>query len=120
MKNIYFVVLFSLCFLAIKSATLCPRDPTEGVDEQKTLDECKVIQVSEGMKACCLLDFKYNGMTGKTCYALTEAEVNNRQLAIDALKTQYQGSEGTIVCDGDKNNSSYIKFSLLSILLLLL
>lgn len=120
MKSIYFVVLFALSFLAIKSATTCPRDPREGVDEQKTLDECKVIAVAEGMKACCLLDFKYEGMTGKTCYSLTESEVNNRQSAIDALKTQFPGSEGTIVCDGDKNGSSYLKFSLLSILLLLL
>ena len=70
------------------------------------------------------MDYKYQGTSGKSCFSLTKDEYDNRNKAIEKLKTNFPGSEGTIECKGDNKSSSStllkISKSLFSLLLILI
>jgi len=80
------------------------------------------LNTPSGYDACCLLTWKYNGNSGKSCFSLTNEEVADRNIALDKLRKQYSGSTGTIVCKGEKedNTSFFLKISLIYLLVLLL
>lgn len=118
MKNLYLLII--LLFLQISLSDDCPRNIVE-FDGEENLEKCTNLKLLEGFKKCCLLSYKYDNQPGKTCFALKEDEVKNRDLALEYLKEESEGKgTGTIICEGDDNHSSFLKISLFSSLLILL
>ena len=81
------------------------------------------IVVTEGFSKCCLLSYTYNGNSDKSCFSITEEEIQNRGKAYERLLGRYNGATGTIVCKGEeesRNNSAFLKLSFFSLLLILL
>ena len=116
MKNLYILIL--LLSLYYVFSDLCKTSPN---DDDSTLDECIKLNTPSGYDACCLLTWKYNGDSGKSCFSLTNEEVTDRNIALDQLREDYPGSTGTIVCKGEKDNtSSFLGISLIYLLVLLL
>ena len=108
--------------------TKCPTSPEE--DSSATVDKCKDITVPSTYAKCCLLTYTLKGKSeAKTCLALTTDQEKDRQSVLTSLQSKYEGSTGTISCYGDGTNggengddedsSSFVKLSLLSLLLLL-
>ncbi len=111
-------------FLLLSSSLCedCPTTPSK--DSGATVDKCKVKPVPSTHAKCCLLTYTLQGeAASKPCYALTEEQAGNYQIAYDELQGKYPVSTGNIVCDGDseddEDSSSFVKLSLLSLLLLL-
>ena len=107
----------------------CPTAP--GSDSEASVDKCKDIPVPSTHAKCCLLTYTLKGKSeAKTCLALTTEEANNYQSVLTSLQSKYEGSTGAISCygdrtkgeenDDDEDSSSFVKLSLLSLLLLLL
>ena len=121
MKKLSLLILSLL--IALSSSETCYTDPTES-DGEDVLDDCDKMQLGSGIHKCCLLDYKYQGTSGKSCFSLTKDEYDNRNKAIEKLKTNFPGSEGTIECKGDNKSSSSsllkISKSLFSLLLILI
>ena len=120
MSKLALVFLFLL--LSSSLCEDCPTKPSE--DSGATVDNCKVKPVPSTHAKCCLLTYTLPGKAAsKTCYALTEEQAGNYQIAYNGLQTAFPGSTGYIVCDGDseddEDSSSFVKLSLLSLLLLL-
>ena len=121
MSKLALVFLFLL--LSSSLCEDCPTKPSE--DSWATVDNCKVKPVPSTHAKCCLLTYTLTGKAAsKTCYALTEEQAGNYQIAYDELQGKYPVSSGNIVCawdseDDDEDSSSFVKLSLLSLLLLL-
>ena len=117
MKNLFLLILF-LSFSFAFSDT-CDTEP--GKDDP-TLADCIKMNTLPEYDACCLLTWKYNGDSGKSCFSITNEEVTNRDNAFKRLQKDFPNSTGTIVCKGEKedNNSSFLKISLFYLLVLFL
>ena len=114
MKNLYLLILLlSLSYVFSDECKTIPED------DESTLDECVKLSKPSGYDACCLLEWTYNGASGKSCYSLTKDEVTNKDAALEKLTKKYTGSTGKLKCKED-NNSSFIKISLIYLLVLLL
>ena len=112
-------------FLLLSSSLCDPCPITPGEDSGANVDKCKGMTVPSTHAKCCLLTYTLRGeAASKTCYALTKEQAGNYQIAYDELQGKYPVSSGNIVCDGDsedddEDSSSFVKLSLLSLLLLL-
>ena len=121
MKNLYLLILFLSISLSIS-------DNCQTLDSNliggETVDKCDNLVVTEGFAKCCLLSYTYNGNSDKSCFAITEEEIQNRGKAYERLLGRYNGATGTIICKGEeeesRNNSAFLKLSFLSLLLILL
>ena len=111
-----------------EDTTKCPTAP--GSDSEATADKCNDIPVPSTHAKCCLLTYTLKGESeAKTCLALTAEEAKNHQSVLNYLQSKYEGSTGEISCYGDETNeeendddedsSSFVKLSLLSLVLLL-
>ena len=121
MSKLALVFLFLLL-----SSSLCEDCPTTpGEDSGANVDKCKGMTVPSTYYKCCLLTYTLNGgSASKTCLALTEEQAGNYQSVYSGLQGENPDSSGNIVCDGDsedddEDSSSFVKLSLLSLLLLL-
>ena len=121
MSKLALVFLFLL--LSSSLCDPCPTTPSE--DSGANVDKCKGMTVPSKNYKCCLLTYTLDGGSeAKTCLALTEEQVENYRSVYGGLQEEHPDSTGNIVCDGDsedddEDSSSFVKLSLLSLLLLL-
>ena len=121
MSKLALVFLFLL--LSSSLCEDCPTTPSK--DSGATVDKCKVKPVPSTHAKCCLLTYTLpEEAESKTCYALTEEQAGDYQIVYNGLQRAHPGSRGNIVCygdseDDDEDSSSFVKLSLLSLLLLL-
>ena len=117
MKNLYLLIL--LLSLSYVFSDSCYTDP---IVDDSDLDDCIDLSTPSDYDSCCLLIWSYDGKSGRSCFSITKDEVTNRDAALEKLKKKYSGSTGKIVCKGEKedNTSSFLKISLIYLLVLLL
>lgn len=120
MKNLYLLILFLSISLSISDKCQTLEGPLIGGE---TVDKCDNLVVTEGFAKCCLLSYTYSGNSDKSCFAITEEEIQNRDKAYKRLIDRYNGATGTIICKGEKesgNNAAFLKLSFFILLLILL
>ena len=117
MKNLYLLILFLCISLSISDDCQTLDDPLTGGE---TVEKCEKLVVPTGYSKCCLLSYTYNGQSDNSCFAITDEEFKDRNKAYEKLTGKFVGATGTIKCKGDESNSAFLKFSLFSLLLILL
>lgn len=117
MKNLYLLILFLCISFSIS-------DDCKTIDDEltggETVEKCEKLIVTTGYSKCCLLSFTYQGQSGKSCFAIKEEEIKDRNKAYERLTGKYEGATGTIECKEDESNSAFLKLSIFSLLLILL
>ena len=129
------LILLLLSILSIVyPQSICPTLYNPGSDA-KNLDSCKDIESfstpsdydpnklyaqGDEFTSCCFMEYTVGGNSGKSCVSLTDEEVADHSIAYKKLLNIHNGATGTIICEEDENNSSFIKSSLLFYILLTL
>ena len=109
MKN-YTIILLILFISFIHCGSLSECERSEG----RSAKECKGLEVGDGYKYCCYLEYELLSDTYKICQSLTEAEYNDINKTKTVDETIY-GKVNKLDC-----NSNFLKISLLSLLLIIL
>ena len=102
----------SLLFMIMAILLLsCVNSKCQGKEEASSVKDCKGKTLEEGYKYCCYVDA---GDDGKTCLALTQDDYDNIKDYIKKIE------EDNVKIKNLDCKSNYLKFCLISLLVILL
>lgn len=118
MPKLSILLLFLCVSISSCEDEVCYYEEPEGTYD--TLEDCKKMKLPTGYTHCCLLKYSLGEGKLSSCYALNDNGYKDRNSVLNKLKKVFPTATGSIVCEGDKNASSFIKITKGLLVLLLI